>query len=154
MKKLFFIAVAMVLLATVNASAQSVDSLTVKGVQVCINDENTVFPVDMSEFLSVKTVMMCPVTVQRGGSDWACIMKDAAGVYYLSFENVKLRVCKEGIVPISAEEYAKAAKNCSFVSDEDKEFATFAEPMGEAKHKYVWGYDIHRNLYIIVYSRA
>lgn len=155
MKKIFVLLMSMMIMTNVFATAKQsvVDSLTINGVTVCINDEYTVFRTDMSEFDSAKLVTMFPVTILTEGSpsDWAFITEDKDGTFYLSYESVKLKVCEEGIFSISSSEYDKVEK--TGVVDDD-EFASFASPMGKAKHKYVWGFDEQHKLYIVVYSRA
>ncbi len=154
MKNIFVLLVSMLIVTNVFATAKPVvDSLTIDGVTVCINEEGTVFKTDMSEFGSAKLVAVYPVTILTKGpaSDWAFITKGKDGAFYLSYESVKLKVCEEGIFLISSSEYDKVEK--TGVVDDD-EFASFASPMGKAKHKYVWGFDEQHKLYIVVYSRA
>ena len=100
MKNIFVLLVSMLIVTNVFATAKPVvDSLTIDGVTVCINDEGTVFKTDMSEFGSAKLVTAYPVTILTKGStsDWAFISRGKDGAFYLSYESVKLKVCEEGI---------------------------------------------------------
>lgn len=153
MKKVFVLLVSMLIVTNVATAESIVDSLTIDGVTVCINEESTVFKTDMSEFGSAKFVAAYPVTflAKRPVSDWADIVKGKDGAFYLSYESVKLKVCEEGVFLISSSEYDKV--EMTGMADDD-EFASFASPMGKAKHKYVWGFDEQHKLYIVVYSRA
>lgn len=155
MKNIFVFLVSMMLATNGFAAAKPVvDSLTVNGITVCINDENVVFRTDMSEFDSATLIRAFPVTILTEGpaSDWAFITEDKDGIYYLSYESVKLKVCEEGIFLISPSEYDKI--EMIGIEDDNGEFVSFAEPMGKAKYKYVWGFDAQKQLYIIVYSRT
>lgn len=153
MKRMFFLLVTMVMVAGAHAATKAVDTVTVNGVNLVVNDATTVFETDMSEIKSAETVAAYKVTFVSSGvaSDWAFITKGADGAYYLSYESVKLRISGTDISPVSQAEYDKVEMDLD-VSEET--FASVASPMGKAKYKYVWGFDDKNETYIIVYCRS
>lgn len=149
MKTKIFALVAGLLMMTSVYAATSVDSLTVNGITVCINDEYTVFPTDMSEFDTVSFIKAFPIE-NPSGSDWASVYKGDDGSFYLSEGDVYIKVSGEDAISISYQEFAESKR--SFIMDGG--IASFAEPIGKFKYKYVWGFDSQHKAYLIVYGRA
>ncbi|MBP3546134.1 MAG: hypothetical protein J6K16_03265 [Alphaproteobacteria bacterium] len=125
------------------------DFIKVNGVTLTVNDEYTVVRTDMNEFREVKFLQAFKV-VGKQTSDWADILKDKDGNYYVQLTEMNIKVSGREM------EVVESVGEAEYLTDA-KEFAGMADPL--TKYKWIWAYDKKDgvagsgDLYIVIYGK-
>ena len=146
MKKIF--AIFAVMFACIS-TAFADDYIKVNGITLTVNDEGTVIKTNMNEFREVKFLQAFKV-VGKQTSDWADILKDKDGNYYVQLTEMNIKVSGREM------EVVESVGEAEYLTDA-KEFAGMADPL--TKYKWIWAY--HKkdgvagsgDLYIVIYGK-
>ena len=127
------------------------DYIKVNGITLTVNDEGTVFKTDMNEFKEVKFLQAFKVS-EKQTSDWAGVMRDSEGNYYVVVTGMNLKVSGRTV------EVVESVGDAKYLDINSKEFVGIDDPLkGETRYKWIWAY--HKNssgskdLYIVIYGK-
>ncbi len=126
------------------------DFIKVNGVTLTVNDEYTVVRTDMNEFREVKFLQAFKV-VGKQTSDWADILKDKDGNYYVQLTEMNIKVSGREM------EVVENVGDAKYLDINSKEFVGIGDPL--TKYKWIWAYDKKDgvagsgDLYIVIYGK-